>query len=507
MKHRIALVLLALALILPFRPPIPVQADRGDPFAAILSQRMPELLAKYRIPGAVVSYIKNGEVAWTQAYGLANGTTGKPMSPELIFNFGSTGKVLTGWGVMRLVEQGKVDLDGPVNQYLKRWQVRSDAFDPNQVTLRRLLSHTAGLTGSGFTDYSPRRILPSLVQMLEGQNQLDGKVVIFQDPGKGFQYSGGGYALLQMVIEDVTGESFAQFMEREVTRPLSMPSLHWVWTPELTAAAPTPYGPQSEPLEYRQLASQAVGSEIATVPDYARFIAAAVTGPAGEPVGRGVLKPETIAEMVKIQPGASDEGLAYGVTDQGSSKLLQHFGGNDGWSAFFSIDTGLREGLVLANNSSNGFHLNAAVQNLWLTFLKTGGNTASEPDPGAQGIPLAGMTMLALAGLIAVPLMVSLVIFMLDLRAGRRIRANRRSRSGLVGIFVWAFLALLWIYWFYTTLPLPFPPAFPDLWRMPQTDLVTIALLAWGLFRLMLAWFPKKILSHSQQTIVSASTP
>jgi CubicO group peptidase (beta-lactamase class C family) len=75
------------------------------------SQRMSELLAKYRIPGAVVSYIKNGEVAWTQAFGLAKVSTGKPMSPELIFNFGSTGKVLTGWGVMRLVEQGKVDLD------------------------------------------------------------------------------------------------------------------------------------------------------------------------------------------------------------------------------------------------------------------------------------------------------------------------------------------------------------------------------------------------------------
>jgi CubicO group peptidase (beta-lactamase class C family) len=79
------------------------------------SQRIPDLLAKYRIPGAVVLYIKNGEVAWTQAYGLANVSTGKPMSPELIFNFGSTGKVLTGWGVMRLVEQGKGDLDVPAS--------------------------------------------------------------------------------------------------------------------------------------------------------------------------------------------------------------------------------------------------------------------------------------------------------------------------------------------------------------------------------------------------------
>ena len=89
------------------------------------------------------------------------------MRPDMVFNHGSNGKVLTMWGIMRLVEQGGVELDAPANRYLKRWQLRSSQFDPAGVTIRRLLSHTAGLTVHGFLDYDQRRRLPSLVEILE----------------------------------------------------------------------------------------------------------------------------------------------------------------------------------------------------------------------------------------------------------------------------------------------------------------------------------------------------
>ena len=79
------------------------------------------------------------------------------MQTNMVFNHGSDGKVLTGWGIMRLVEQGKISLDAPANRYLKRWQIRSSKFDPNEVTIRRLLSHSAGLSVHGFVDYNQRR--------------------------------------------------------------------------------------------------------------------------------------------------------------------------------------------------------------------------------------------------------------------------------------------------------------------------------------------------------------
>ncbi len=491
---RISLIFLVICTLL--IGATPGKANELDGFAQVMDERMAELLAKYGVPGAVAAYIRNGEVAWSEAYGEASRVTHKPMATDMIFNFGSTGKVLTGWGVMRLVEQGKLNLDAPINQYLKRWQLKSAEYDPDQVTIRRLLSHTAGLTVSGFTDFSLRRSLPSLVEMLEGQNQSDGKVVLFQTPGTGYQYSGGGYLLLQMIIEDVTGESFEAYMAREITGPLGMPSLHWTWTPELMKNAPTIYGPQQEPLGYRQLGSLAIGSEIGTVPEYARFVAACVSGPANEPPGRGVLSPESIAQMTTIQPNAKNEGLAYAVTYAGNGKLLEHFGANNGWNAFFTIHTGLREGLVVANNSANGFPLNAAIQNLWLEYLRSGDNRAFEPQPEAGGVPLSGMVMLALAGLLAVALVIDLLFLAWNVRSGKRAFKKHVQWQGWTGILAWGAALIFWIYWFYTPLPLPFPTWFPDFWRIPQVDLVTALLVIWSIVAIGAAHFPRTALTR-----------
>ena len=321
-----------------------------DCFATPLQQHMPEVLASNRVPGAVVSYIKNGEVAWTKAFGLANLETGTPMRPDMVFNHGSNGKVMTAWALMRLVQAGKVELDAPVNRYLKRWQIRSTKFDPNGVTPRRLLNHTAGLTVHGFSDYEQSARLPSLVEVLEGKNQDDGAVYIGWEPGSTLKYSGGGYVIAQMIIEDVSGEPFAAFMEREVAKPLGLSSLGWVWTPELERRAPAPYDGDEKPVGYRQLASQAIGSEICTVPDFARFVAATVSGPGGEPPGRAVLERATISTLLET----------FKV-----KKVLGHSGANPGWHARFRLDVERREGFVIANNSSRGGSVNDAVSQLW----------------------------------------------------------------------------------------------------------------------------------------------
>lgn len=342
------------------------ETEAQDSFAGTLTEKMPGLLAAHKVPGAVVSYIRNGDVAWTKAFGVANLETGARMQPDMVFNHGSDGKVLTAWGVMRLVEAGRVELDAPANRYLKRWKISSDKFDPEEVTVRRLLSHTAGMSVPGFSDYKPGAQLPSLVEVLDGKNQSNGAVYIRLKPGSTKAYSGGGFAILQMVIEDVTGEPFATFMEREVVNPLRLSSLQWTWTPELQRRAPVPYGREQKDVGYRQLAAQAVGSEVCTVSDFARFVAAAVSGPHGEAPGRGVLKPDTIAQMLAIQPNAKHVGLGYGIELLNGEKFLVHTGMNPGWTASFRLEVKRREGLVIANNSSRGAELNDAVEKLWL---------------------------------------------------------------------------------------------------------------------------------------------
>jgi CubicO group peptidase (beta-lactamase class C family) len=359
-------------------------AAPDDAFAVALQERMPGLLATNRVPGAVVSYIKNGEVAWTKAFGVANLQTGTPMQPDMVFNHASDSKVLTAWGIMRLVEQGKMQLDAPANRYLKRWKIRSTKFDADGVTIRRLLSHTAGLTvplieeyPDFYKYYRQDSRLPSLVEVLEGIDKKPSPVFIKWQPGSTNAYSNGGYWILQMVIEDVSGESFAVFMQREVARPLGLSSLEWAWTPQLEKRAPTPYDAQQKEAGYLQLACQAVGSGNCTVSDFARFVAAAVPGPHGEPVGRGVLKPATVAQMLEIQPNTEHGGLGYGISLIKGEKFLSHVGMNPGWTARFALAVNRREGFVIANNSSLGLSLNQAIEDLWLEPM-LGRNSVSE---------------------------------------------------------------------------------------------------------------------------------
>lgn len=479
--------------------PAPASTNSGDPFAIALDEQMPALLKKYRVPGAVVSCIKNGDVAWTKAFGRANLSTGALMEPDIVFEHGSNGKVLTAWGLMRLVEEGKVELDAPVNRYLKRWQLRSSQFDPNAVTIRRLLSHTAGLTVQGFMDYRLRRRLPTLVEMLEGKNQVpmfngevNGSVLIKWQPGSKSEYSGGGFLVLQMVIEDVSGETFAAFMKREVTEPLGLSTLQWVWTPQLEALAAMPYGEMQEPVGYRQLGCQAIGSEICTVPDFARFVAAAVAGPNGEVAGRGVLRPESVARMLEIQTNSDGAGLGYGIAWVNGHKMLGHGGSNPGWNAYFCLDTSQRDGYLIANNSMLGSPLNVAVDNLW---RRTTWGTAFGTDP----LPATGITV----HLNQTVLRIALVSWaLLLLFAGSTscdvVRRKRRwrwppSRRRLLIPSAFTVLTLLWWYLFYAPgcLPLPFSPAIPDIWVLPLINYIASVLLGCIAISLFFALLPR----------------
>ncbi len=395
---------------------------------------MPDLLAKYRVPGAVVSCITNGAVAWTKAFGRANLKTGAPMQPDMVFNHGSNGKVLTVWGIMRLVEQGKVELDAPANRYLKRWQLRSSQFDPAGVTIRRLLTHRAGLTVHGILDYDQRRPLPTLVEILEGKNQIqlfgevNGPVVIKWQPGSTNVYSGGGFVLLQMIIEDVTGEPFAAFMQREVTAPLGL-NVKWVWTPQLEHAAPMPYGELQEEIGYRQLASQAIGSELCTVPDFARFVAAFTR----------------------------------------------------------------REGFVVANNSSQGYLFQIAMQKLWLKTV-LGVDAGTNPEPGEGITPRVNRIALKIAVGIGSFLFVTAVWCGRQIARGKRRRAWPGFRRGLRIITPPILATLVWWYVFYAprNLPLPLPPSFLSIWLVPFVHYVTALLLGWMGVALLFALFPRR---------------
>ena len=171
---------------------------------------------------AVVALIEDGEIVHKYSY-----SKGEHVDEQSVFGVASVGKWVTAMGVMRLVEQDKLDLDTPVSTYLKRWALPESNFDNEKVTLRLLLSHTAGIEdGLGHDGFAPDEEIQALVEHLtkaaDADPEVRGRVIVTQEPGSQWDYSGGSYNLIQLIIEDVSGQTFSDFMHEEVFAPLKL---------------------------------------------------------------------------------------------------------------------------------------------------------------------------------------------------------------------------------------------------------------------------------------------
>jgi CubicO group peptidase (beta-lactamase class C family) len=263
---------------------------------------------------------------------------GQPVDRDTLFQVASLSKWITAWGVMTLVEAGKVDLDAPVDTYLKRWKLPPGEFDNRQVTVRLLLSHTAGLTdGLGYAGFEPGKPIQSLPASLTRASDAspgrEGAVRVGKAPGSGWAYSGGGYTLLQLLIEDVTGESFEDYMQRAVLAPLGMQRSTFLLPETGGENLAGFYDADGGPATHYRFTATAAASLYTSTADLTGFIQAHLTGSDGERPGRGVLKPETLREMRR--PHASQWGqdiwglgvILYAPNGAGDF-IIGHDGGN-----------------------------------------------------------------------------------------------------------------------------------------------------------------------------------
>ena len=274
------------------------QTERAaDDLTRQLEQDVPGLLRSYDVPGTALALVEDGEVAWNEGYGMADVAAGEPVRSDTVFQAASISKAVSAWGVMRLVEQGRLDLDAPVERYLTRWHFPPSRFDEKGVTIRRLLSHTSGLSAGSSTGYSgfePGEPLPTLEESLTGKTKPPGGIRLVSAPGSSFKYSGANYLVLQLLIEEVTGLPFSTYMRQEVLEPLGMTNSSYTWRPELRSATARAYDAWGQPLPNYIIPERAAGGLYTTAPDLARFVAAHMSGPRGEAAGRGVLAPETL---------------------------------------------------------------------------------------------------------------------------------------------------------------------------------------------------------------------
>jgi CubicO group peptidase (beta-lactamase class C family) len=232
-------------------------------------------------------------------------TAGKPVDRNTVFQVASLSKWVSAFGVMKLVEEGKLDLDVPVSRYLTRWELPQGDFNNNGVTVRRLLSHTAGLTdGLGYSGFEPgvpvQSIEASLTKALDADEGLEGVVSVGMEPGEAFAYSGGGYTLLQLIVEEVSGQPFPTFMKEAVFKPLGMVHSSYIWEDSSAYSLAEFYNSDgTEAIHYRYT-SLAATSLYTSLSDMEIFFKVFLEGNKNEPVGRNVLRPEMMQLMREV---------------------------------------------------------------------------------------------------------------------------------------------------------------------------------------------------------------
>jgi CubicO group peptidase (beta-lactamase class C family) len=198
------------------------QTARLDSLDAFVKAQM----AQRHIRGLSLAIITDGKISVARAYGVVDDSSKAPATTSTLFQAGSISKPVSALGALHLVEAGTLSLDADVNTKLTSWKVPDNQFTATEkVTLRRLLSHNAGLTVHGFPGYDISTRVPTVVQVLDGTPPTNtAPIRVDTTPGAIWRYSGGGFTVMQQMVIDVTGQPFAQFLQKTVLGPIGMTS-------------------------------------------------------------------------------------------------------------------------------------------------------------------------------------------------------------------------------------------------------------------------------------------
>jgi CubicO group peptidase (beta-lactamase class C family) len=317
-----------------------------------------ERMKQNNIRGVSIAVINNYKVEWARGYGYADVSENRKVTESTLFQAASISKSLNSLGVMLLAQQGKLSLDSNINDYLKTWKFPYDEKSNNKtITLKNLLSHTAGLTMHGFPGYEPGADLPGLPQILDGTPPANTDPVrSFTEPGGNFSYSGGGTTISQLIVTDVTNEAYDKFMQKNVLLPLGMKSSSFTQPPDPKYARRLATGYRADGNEvrgkYHVYPEQAAAGLWTTPSDLCKYVIE--TQLAWEGKSSKVLTPEMMT--LRLTPVSGDAALGCFVNSRvtGSVKYFNHNGGNEGFSctAIGSLENGY--GVVIMTNTDNG---------------------------------------------------------------------------------------------------------------------------------------------------------
>lgn len=370
----------------------PFAASADERLEAVLTREIPRLQARYNTPGVVIALLDGDASPRVLTFGLANAASRSPLKPTTAFQVGSISKFVTAILTLRMAEAGALDLDAPVGSLLRRWRLPDGAYDPSGVTVRRILAHSAGLSVHG---YFPGVVypgaVPSLIDSVTGRTTPSEAVTVFAPPGERFSYSGGGYSVLQIALEDLTGKSLDVLAREELFAPLGLHGTTFAYDGVARSGGGRPHDLAGATMPVRVFPNLAAGGLSTTAEDLARLARAALAPGSGRP---GLLSPAMAAVLAtpiapvgppSPRPGMSQTmlapetwpdpaafryaaGAAVALRADGR-RIVGHGGSNAGWKATVQYESRGRKGIVVLTNGEGGNGVIMPVVSLWRAGL------------------------------------------------------------------------------------------------------------------------------------------
>lgn len=330
-----------------------------------------ERMEHYGVPGVSLAVIHDGKIAWTKTYGVMDRDTQEPVTGQTLFQAGSISKPVASYGALRMVEQGKIELEEDINTYLTSWKIPDNDFtSEKKVTLKNLVSHSAGMTVHGFLGYSPDLPVPSLVQVLNGEEPANSPAIyVNKVPEESYRYSGGGYTVMQQMVIDQEGKPYPEVMEELVLGPLQMTNSTYeqpLPSEKLTYAA-TGYLPDGSMTRgkrhtYPEMAAAGLWT---TAEDLAKFAVNI----------QGSIKAENNKvlshEMTKLMLTPFVEeytGLGVFLTNRGDEVYFGHGGWDEGFSSELMAHKDKGYGVVVLTNSNHPDFISELIRSVALTY-------------------------------------------------------------------------------------------------------------------------------------------
>lgn len=340
---------------------LPAVLIKGDP-----GWNIAERMKFYKVPGLSVAVIKDFHIEWTQAYGVKDLETNEPVTTDTMFQAGSISKSVNAVVAMKKVEQGKLSLDENINDKLKSWRLPDNEFTAKKkVTLKNLLSHTAGTTVHGFPGYAVNEKLPTLQQVLDGEKPANTTAVrVDFEPGSKYRYSGGGTTITQLTIMDIEKKAYPEIARETVLDPLNMTNSTYSQPlpDDWRKKAATGYRGNGSEVEgkihvYPEMAAAGLWT---TPTDLAKFAIEMQLSLAGR--SNKILSKNSVTMMTT--PVLEEAGLGFFIDKRSTTIYFGHDGADEGFRAQMVLNKDKGYGAIAMVNSDNGQILNEVIRSI-----------------------------------------------------------------------------------------------------------------------------------------------